>query len=118
MLKICMSKSHLNSKMTAITPLQADVNGVINFHGLKIVYGSHPLNAFTRDTASGGYKAEINIASHKLSGSLWGIVTPKYPIGHPYVSIGDITTEKITLLSDASVANAYAQWAVIGQASA
>lgn len=92
-------------------------NGVIDLHGLKIVYGVYPLHAFVTDSASGGYKAAINIASHHLTGNLWCAVTPRYSLGHPYVSVAEITPENIMLLSDAIVQGAYAAWMVIGVSS-
>ena len=103
--------------MPIITPLESNQDGVINLHGLKIVYGVYPLHAFVSDPGSGGYRATINIASHNLTGNLWCAVTPRYPLGHPYVSVGSITSENITLLSDAIVPGAYAAWMVIGLSS-
>ena len=107
----------LNSKMPIITSMESNQQGVINLHGLKIVYGVYPLHAFVTDQASGGYKATINIASHHLTGNLWCAVTPRYPLGHPYVSAAEVTPENITLLSDATVQGAYAAWMVIGVSS-
>lgn len=107
----------LNSKMPIITSMESKQHGVINLHGLKIVYGVYPLHAFVTDQASGGYKATINIASHHLTGNLWCAVTPRYPLGHPYVSAAEVTPENITLLSDAIVKGAYASWMVIGVSS-
>lgn len=109
--------SLLNGKLPATTSLTPSQQGVIDLHGLKIVYGTYPLTGFSHDSASGGYKASINIASHKLTGNLWGSVTSQYPLGHPYVSIGDITSDRITLLSDVNVSGAYAMWTVVGISS-
>ena len=92
-------------------------NGVIDLHGLKIVYGTYPLNGFVPDSESGGYKASIDISSHHLTGNLWCAVTPRYPLGHPYTSSAEVTSEEITLLSDAIVPEAYAMWTVIGASS-
>ena len=103
--------------MPIITPMESNQQGVINLHGLKIVYGVYPLHAFITDQASGGYKATINIASHHLTGNLWCAVTPRYPLGHPYVSAAEVTPENITLLSNATVQGAYAAWMVIGVSS-
>lgn len=109
--------TELNSKMPIITSMESNKQGVINLHGLKIVYGVYPLHAFVTDQESGGYKATINIASHHLTGNLWCAVTPRYSLGHPYVSAAEVTPENITLLSDAIVKGAYAAWMVIGVSS-
>lgn len=111
------SLEELNSKLPIITPMEPYKDGVIDLHGLKIVYGTYPLNGFVSDSESGGYKASIDISSHHLTGDLWCAVTPRYPLGHPYVSVAEVTPENITLLSDAIVQGAYAAWMVIGVSS-
>lgn len=117
MLSVLSNVAELNSKMPIITSMESNQHGVINLHGLKIVYGVYPLHAFVTDQASGGYKATINIASHHLTGNLWCAATPRYSLGHPYVSAAEVTPENITLLSDATVQGAYAAWMVIGVSS-
>lgn len=100
--------------MPAITPLAAAQHGVIDLHGLKVIYGSQPLNSFVNDPGSGGYKSDINISQHSLSGNLWCGVTAQYPGGHPIVNVGNVSSSTITLLSDVSISGAYALWVVIG----
>ena len=112
-----MKISKLNSKLPAITPLTSEQNGVIDLHGLKIIYGSHPLSAFTSEPASGGYRSNIDISSHGLSGVIWGEVSAQYSQGHPIVIISSISTARLALLSDVSISGAYAFWMVIGVSS-
>lgn len=85
--------------------------------GIKIVYGMHPLTAFLDDPGSGGYAATIDISSHKLSGNIWTAVSARYRQGRPDVTIGNISSTQIILLSDVSISGAYADWMVIGISS-
>lgn len=107
--------SILNSKFPIITSLGTYQNGVIDLHDAKIIYGVHPLHAFIPDTSSGGYKADIDLSDYGFTGEMWASVTPRYPNGHPYVSIASVSASKVTLLSDVNVSGAYAQWSVIGK---
>ena len=105
----------LNSKFPIITSLGTYQNGVIDLHDAKIIYGVYPLHAFIPDTSSGGYKADIDLSDYGFTGEMWASVTPRYPNGHPYVSIASVSASKVTLLSDVNVSGAYAQWSVIGK---
>ena len=105
----------LNSKFPIITSLGTYQNGVIDLHDAKIIYGVYPLHAFIPDTSSGGYKVDIDLSDYGFTGEMWASVTPRYPIGHPYVSIASVSASKVTLLSDVNVSGAYAQWSVIGK---
>lgn len=107
----------LNGKLPATTPLTSEQQGVIDLGGIKIVYGMHPLTAFSDDPGSGGYAATIDISSHQLSGNIWAAVSARYRQGRPDVTIGNISSTQIILLSDVSISGAYADWMVIGISS-
>ena len=109
------SLKELNSKFPIITSLGTYQYGVIDLHDAKIIYGVYPLHAFITDTNSGGYKADIDLSDYGFTGEMWASVTPRYPNGHPYVSIASVSASKMTILSDVNVSGAYAQWSVIGK---
>lgn len=100
--------------MPAFTLLTAAQHGVIDLQGIKVIYGSQPLASFVNDPGSGGYKSDIDISSHGLTGNLWCSVAAQYPGGHPIVNIGSVSLRTITLLSDVNISGAYALWVVIG----
>ena len=113
--EIMAQLEELNSKFPIITSLGTYQNGVIDLHDAKIIYGIYPLHAFIPDTSSGGYKVDIDLSDYGFTGEMWASVTPRYPNGHPYVSIASVSASKVTLLSDVNVSGAYAQWSVIGK---
>ena len=88
--------------------------GVVDLHGFKIVFGVYPLHAFISDQNSGGFKADVDISDYGFTGEMWASAIPRYPNGHPYVSIGSVTTNTVTLLSDVNISGAYAEWMVFG----
>ena len=103
--------------MTESDPLSSsNTQGVIDIKSarIKIIYGAHPLNAFTSDAASASYKATINIASHGLSGDIIGHVSARYQLGMPHVSFASISHSPISLLTDAAVSGGFADWMIVG----
>lgn len=100
--------------MPAITPLLSAQQGVIDFHGLKIIYGVHPLAGFSNNPASGGYRVDIDISQHHLTGSLWASVSAEYELGRPEVTMAKVTATRISLLSNVNLSGAYAHWMIVG----
>ena len=107
----------LNGKLPATTPLTSEQHGVIDFHGVKIVYGAYPLSAFTYDGAIQKYTADIDISAHKLTGTMWASVSALYNQGSPVVTLETVNTTRLSLISDVSIGGAQAMWVVIGASS-
>lgn len=103
--------------MPAVTPLTAEQHGVINLRGIKIVYGAHPLSAFTYDSAIQKYTADIDITAHNLIGVMWANVSALYNQGSPVVTLETVNTTRLSLISDVSLGGAQAMWVVIGASS-
>lgn len=100
--------------MPATTPLTSSKHGVIDLHGVKIVYGAHPLSAFTRDEAIQKYTADIDISDYGFTGIMWANVSALYNQGSPVVTLETVNTTRLSLISDVSISGAQAMWMVIG----
>lgn len=107
----------LNGKLPVNTPLTPSQHGVIDLHGVKIVYGAYPLSAFTYDSGIQKYTADIDISAHKLTGTMWAGVSALYNQGSPVVTLETVRPDTLMLISDVSVSGAQAMWAVIGTSS-
>lgn len=107
----------LNGKLPVTTPLTSDQHGVIDLHGIKIVYGAHPLSAFSHDSAIQKYTADIDISEHKFTGIMWANVSALYNQGSPVVTMETVNTTRLSLISDVSISGAQAMWTVIGASS-
>lgn len=103
--------------MPATTPLTSAQHGVIDLHGIKIVYGAYPLSAFTYDGAIQKYTADIDISAHNLTGTMWASVSALYNQGSPVVTLETVRPTTLMLISDVSVSGAQAMWVVIGASS-
>ena len=112
-----MKFSKLNSKLPTTTPLTSAQHGVIDLHGIKIVYGAHPLSAFTHNPAIQKYTVDIDISEHKFTGIIWANVSALYNQGSPVVTLETVNTTRLSLISDVSIGGAQAMWVVIGASS-
>ena len=106
-----------NSKLPTTTPLTSAQHGVIDLHGIKIVYGAHPLSAFTHNPAIQKYTVDIDISEHEFTGIMWANVSALYNQGSPVVTLETVNTTRLSLISDVSIGGAQAMWVVIGASS-
>lgn len=74
----------------------------------------HPLAGFSNNPASGGYRVDIDISQHHLTGSLWASVSAEYELGRPEVTMAKVTATRISLLSNVNLSGAYAHWMIVG----
>lgn len=105
------------AKLPATTPLTSAQHGVIDLHGIKIVYGAHPLSAFTHDSAIQKYTADTDISDYGFTGIMWANVSALYNQGSPVVTLETVNTTRLSLISDVSIGGAQAMWVVIGASS-
>lgn len=96
------------------TPLTSTNNGCIKIKNIKIVWGTTPTTAFSKNTALGLYTYNIDLTSYKFTGSLYANISCAYGEGIARVGFSSVSNTKISLLCSSSINGLYVRWICMG----
>ncbi len=106
----------INSNLV-YTPLTSTSYGVLKIGSYKRVWSSYPTSAMTLDSASGKYRATINLSNYNFNPDaiILGQATFKYSSGNTDVGVVSASSTSIVIFCAASVSSGYVNWEAYGE---